>query len=590
MDKVKILLVDDQAKNLLALEAILNEPSYELIKADSGAAALRQLLTPDFALILLDARMPKMDGFETAQLIRARDKTADIPIIFITAEYKSIEYMSRAYSLRAVDYMLKPINQTILKAKVSVLVELYRKTELVKQQAELLRQSESQLEKLVQERTLKLKQANRQLQQEVLERKRAELALEEERATLAQRVAERTTELRGANAELARAARMKDEFLASMSHELRTPLSTILALSEILQEQLNGPLNQMQHDSLQDIEQSGRHLLALINDILDVAKIEAGKVELNIGLVSIEALCRSSLQFIRQQVIKKQLKLSLSLDSSISQVVADPRRIKQILINLLSNAVKFTAQGGSIGLEVVADAEASLLYFRVWDTGIGIAQENLERLFKPFTQLDSRLARQYNGTGLGLALVHRLTQLHGGTVEVESILGKGSSFTVSLPLLEAEDDAPKTLEKQKEAPAQLNPPQAAFPASQGTSLSRILLAEDNEAIIRTLTTYLQSKRYHVTVARNGNEAVARAEEEEPDLILMDIQMPVCNGLEAIRRIRSQDALKSVPIIALTALAMPEDRALCLKAGATQYLTKPVPLKTLLKMIEIELTK
>lgn len=583
MDKVKILLVDDQAKNLLALEAILNNASYELVKAQSGAAALRQLLRPDFALILLDARMPKMDGFETAQLIRARDKTRHIPIIFITAEYKSIEYMTRAYSLRAVDYILKPINRDILRAKVSVLVELYRKTALIEQQAKLLRQSESQLEKLVQERTLKLKRANRLLRQEVQERKRAEMALVKERATLAGRVAERTTELRVANAELARAARMKDEFLASMSHELRTPLSSILGLSEILQEQLNGPLNEKQHEFLQDIEQSGRHLLSLINDILDVAKIEAGKVELNMDSVSVEGLCRASLQFIRQPVMKKQLKLSLSLDSSITQFVADPRRVKQILINLLSNAVKFTPQGGAIGLEVIGDQEAGLIHFRVWDRGIGIAKENLERLFNPFTQLDSRLARQYNGTGLGLALVRRLTELHGGTVEVESSLGKGTAFTVALPLPQAKSDSSKSLQKEKGPPALLKLPQA-------PPLRRILLAEDNEAIIRTLTTYLHSKRYLVTVARNGNEAVAHTEAQTPDLILMDIQMPVCDGLEAIRRIRANEELKSIPIIALTALAMPGDRKRCLQAGASTYLSKPVRLKTLLKTIEMELAK
>ncbi len=250
---------------------------------------------------------------------------------------------------------------------------------------------------------------------------------------LEQRVAGRTQALHIANAELRRANRLKDEFLAGMSHELRTPLNSILGLSESLQLGTYGQLNERQHTTLRYIEESGRHLLALINDILDVSKIEAGQMQLETGPVSVESVAQASLQFVRQSAFKKQIKVNLSIDSPLIPIEADERRLKQILVNLLNNAVKFTAEGGAIGLEVVADSDKQMTHFTVWDTGIGIAPEDMERLFQPFIQVDARLARSYTGTGLGLTLVQRMTEMHGGRVSVESEVGQGSRFIVSFP-------------------------------------------------------------------------------------------------------------------------------------------------------------
>ena len=264
---------------------------------------------------------------------------------------------------------------------------------------------------------------------------------------LEQRVAGRTQALHIANAELRRANRLKDEFLASMSHELRTPLNSILGLSESLQLGTYGQLNERQYTTLQYIEESGRHLLALINDILDVSKIEAGQMQLETGPVSVESVAQASLQFVRQSAFKKQIKVNLSIDSPLTPIEADERRLKQILVNLLNNAVKFTAGGGTIGLEVVADSDNRMTHFTVWDKGIGIAPEDMERLFQPFIQLDARLARSYTGTGLGLTLVQRMTEMHGGRVSVESEVGQGSRFTVSLPWAGPE------LNDQAQAPA-----------------------------------------------------------------------------------------------------------------------------------------
>jgi PAS domain S-box-containing protein len=436
-----------------------------------------------------------------------------------------------------------------------------------------------------------------------LARRRAEEALAEERALLAQRVEERTVELRAANLELARAARLKDEFLASMSHELRTPLNAILGMSETLQELVYGPLNEEQLDSLHTIEESGRHLLSLINDILDVSKIEAGKLELQIGPVSIESTCRASMQFIKQEAHEKRIKISLTHDSAVTTLQADGRRLKQILVNLLSNAVKFTPEGGAIGLEVVGDAQRGLAHFAVWDTGIGISEEDKRRLFRPFVQLDSSLSRQYSGTGLGLALVHRLTKMHGGSVSLESEVGKGSRFTVSLPwqapvLGEVEGPAGEVEaaeELAQPACGDAEPPEADRLATSAPRRGQrveqflILLAEDNQHNIDMISNYLLlSKGYRVTVARNGREVLERAREERPDLILMDIQMPEMDGLEAIRRIRADADLADVPIIALTALAMSGDRERSLAAGANDYLSKPVRLKCLVEAIETQI--
>ncbi|WP_238613440.1 GAF domain-containing sensor histidine kinase [Candidatus Oscillochloris fontis] len=272
-----------------------------------------------------------------------------------------------------------------------------------------------------------------QTQQELAERRRAEAALEAERAQLARRVEERTADLRVANAELERASRLKDEFLANMSHELRTPLNTILGRAEILAEGIYGSLTEEQCDAMRSIVESGRHLLTLINDILDLSKIEAGKFELQLGLVDLASLCQASMHMVAQGALKKEITLHCTLDPMIDTIYADERRLKQILVNLLSNAVKFTPVGGRVELEVAIEPDLQSVLFTVIDTGIGIAEPDMVRLFQPFVQIDAGLARQHDGTGLGLVLVQRITEAHGGSVAVQSRVGEGSRFTVRLP-------------------------------------------------------------------------------------------------------------------------------------------------------------
>lgn len=268
---------------------------------------------------------------------------------------------------------------------------------------------------------------------DITEQRRAQQALESERALLAQRVAERTAELQQANNELQSAAKAKDEFLASMSHELRTPLNTVLTLAELLEMEAAGPLTPQQHKHLQTLRSNGNHLLDLINDILDLSKLQAKKLTVECSPVQVEDVCQASLSIVAPQAERKRIAVSLLLDPAAAVMRADGQRTRQILINLLSNAIKFTPEEGRIGLKVAADAARGRLCFTVWDTGIGIAAADFERLFEPFVQLETGLARHYAGTGLGLPLAVELARLQGGGIEVQSEVGQGSEFTFWLP-------------------------------------------------------------------------------------------------------------------------------------------------------------
>ncbi|NTU80671.1 MAG: GAF domain-containing protein [Chloroflexales bacterium] len=424
-----------------------------------------------------------------------------------------------------------------------------------------------------------------QAQHELAERTRAEESLQRERTLLAQRVAERTADLSTANAQLARAARLKDEFLASMSHELRTPLNAILGRTELLHEQVYGSLTEKQGKAIRSIEESGRHLLALINDILDLSKIEADKLELQRDSVRVALLCRMCLQMVAQTALTGRITVTLTIDPQVTTIEADERRLKQILVNLLSNAVKFTPEDGNVGLEVQGDPTREMVAFTVWDTGIGIAPDDQRRLFQPFVQIDSALNRQYAGTGLGLALVQRLAELHGGSVTLESSPGAGSRFRVALPWTQAASAEPAVTA----GPAVTGGALAQAELAPGGERPVILLAEDHEENSQMLSDALTARGYTLVIARNGAEAVAQAEELRPALILMDIQMPILDGLEATRRIRAA-GMRDIPIIVVTALAMQGDRERCLAAGANEYLAKPLSIRTLLTLIASQLQR
>jgi signal transduction histidine kinase/CheY-like chemotaxis protein len=403
-------------------------------------------------------------------------------------------------------------------------------------------------------------------------------------AELEQRIAERTADLSRTNIELEHANHAKDEFLATMSHELRTPLNSILGLSESLLEQRRDPLTEYQQQSLQIVESSGRHLLHMINDILDLSKIDAGKLDYYPQVVEVDILCRSSLAFVKVQALRKSIVLVYQVDERVPKIHADPRRMKQMLVDLLANAVKFT-EHGRVELQVRADPEQDLVQFSVIDTGIGINKEDMAQLFQPFIQVDSRLNRQFDGTGLGLYLVQKLADLHGGSVEVESEVGRGSRFTINLPWGKTTIAQQAAVEAGGEIPTNETTDESTSPEAEPTENKIVLLAEDNTANILTISEYLKDHGYEVLIAHDGFEVINMAEQASPHIILMDIQMPAMDGLEAIRRLRANPRFAQMPIIALTALAMPGDRERCLEAGANEYMSKPVNLKMLVKTID-----
>ncbi len=385
--------------------------------------------------------------------------------------------------------------------------------------------------------------------------------------------------LERANRELEQAKRLKDKFLANMSHEFRTPLNAISGFTELLQKDVYGELTPRQEATLKRIEKSANNLLILINDILDYAKIESGQMDLAKEKINIDELLAEIFTSMEVLAKEKHINMEYKVNSNSPIIYSDFKRLRQIMLNLIDNAIKFTPLDGLVLCQVssIVIDNHEHIKFSVVDSGPGIPEFQFPLLFKPFTQLDNPLTRNTGGTGLGLAIVKQLVEKQGGIIEFESTVGKGSKFHVILPVRPISISIETKNIFQDAEIIRLN-------SQNKSTIKRILVVDDNEMNMMLMVDYLGSLGYECIEAKNGLEALQIALKENPDLILMDIQMPVMNGLEATKKIREIPQFNRTPIIAVTSFAMADDYERCIQAGANDYLSKPVPLKLLKQTI------
>jgi signal transduction histidine kinase/DNA-binding response OmpR family regulator len=761
--RVNVLLVDDRPENLVALESVLADLGQNLVMAHSGREALKHLLDDDFAVILLDVQMPEMDGFETASLIRSRPRSQHTPIVFLTAINKSDNHVSRGYSVGGVDYVFKPFQPEVLRAKVAAFVDLSKKSRELEQ--EILRRKEAEeevrqlnqgLERRVAERTAALEATNQELQNEVAERRRVEeertRLLEREQAARAEAeaaqqrlaflgeasailadslayhptlkrvarlavpyvgdlcfvdlfeeggpiepvaaahldptqdgalreawadfvagltagepllrvlrsdqpelVAEVTEDLLRAGAihpdhlelvrrvgiesfmrvplvvrgrtlggmafaiagsgrrysaadlvlaqdlarraaaaidnarlfqEVQEAARRKDEFLAMLAHELRNPLSAISNADYALQA-LDAPDPKVGRLRAV-ISRQVNHLARMVDDLLDIARITRGKIELRKESVDLSRIVLRAVEGTMPLMEHREHSLSVSLPDEPLWMEADPTRLEQILWNLLNNAAKYTEPGGRVWLTATHEREEGRDWavFRVRDAGVGIPPELLPRIFELFTQGERALDRSQGGLGIGLALVRNLVHLHGGSIHCASAgRGAGSEFMVRLPALAGcpagagiclpEDAGPNGVAARRSGQLARQPP------ARG---ARVLIVEDNMDAAETLTDILHLWGHDVRVALSGPAALEEAPRYHPEVVLLDIGLPGMNGLEVARRLRAQPELQAALLVALTGYGQDEDRRRSEEAGFDLHLTKPVDPKQLQRLL------
>ncbi|MCK9453137.1 MAG: response regulator [Bacteroidales bacterium] len=509
--KFTVLIVDDRPENLLTLEGILENENLNILKANSGNEALGMMLEHNISLVLMDVQMPGMDGFEVAEIMRSSERTKFIPIIFITAISKQRQHIFKGYESGAVDYLYKPLDLEILQSKIKAFIEFF------------------QHKNALEDTTRKLEQTIAELND-------------------AKKIAEEATTIKSA-------------FLATMSHEIRTPLNGIIGMAEL--GLMDDEISTLQRERMLDIKTSGESLLEIINEILDISKIEADKLELEEIEFSIRDLIQKVVNLLSIKIFQEKLEFVCEIDPELPDIlIGDPLRIRQILINLLSNAVKFTEEGTvSINVKMVEHIEEQIsLEFSVNDTGIGIEEKKLNQLFESYTQAEKSTTRTHGGTGLGLNISQRLVQLMGGKINVESVPGEGSRFSFRVNMITG---------TQKEMPWLLD-------LNKANDQFNVLIIDDHEKSARAITKLLEHWGVKHTYTNDCSSCESLLKNEHFDLILIDYYLKSKTGVEVADEIKTMLVDQSIPEIRLLSPSKASIEILKLeKAQKYEFLTKPV---------------
>ncbi len=525
-----ILVVDDNQSNLVAIEAALAPIGRQLVLARSGLEALGKLLEQDFALIILDVAMPGMDGFETAKMVRSRERNRTTPIIFVTGLSWENDAVIRGYELGAFDFLMKPIRPEVLRAKATVFVQL-------------------------QERTIELKAKADEL--------RAAQARAHERELLAQRRRFDAEVMEQQMRQLAETDRRKDEFLAILAHELRNPLQPLQTAVEVLEHDPDKPVPARIRAIVQ---RQVHHITRLVDDLLDIARFNAGKLELRREPVSLAQVVDEAVTQCQSAITQRKHTIEVTAGEEPAMVYGDPVRLIQVVVNLITNAAKYTDPAGK--LRVSWGVHKGRGVIRVADNGKGIPAEILPRVFDMFVQ-ERVQSSGAGGLGLGLGLVKRLIELHGGTVSATSGgAGLGSTFEISLALHDPQ-------------------PQVAMPPTTTAPRKgplRAVVCDDAPDLRELIAELLRLRGHEVTIVEDGPSAVSTICADRPDVALIDIGLPDMDGYEVARKIRTFSVDYVPRLIAMTGYGQASDRASAFAAGFDEHITKPASAETILRAL------